>query len=82
MAGTEGYSVAPREDIDERNRGFLATAQQRGIREAAILMEDEACSACRTLILAYELRHLPVLPLADCTRPGGCLCSYGPLPPR
>lgn len=71
--------MASREDINESNRRFLATAEELGVREAAILIEDDACSACLTLILGYLLENLPDLPLADCTRSGGCMCYYVPL---
>lgn len=74
--------MASREDINESNRRFLATAQERGISEAAILIEDDACGACRTLILGYPIPNLPVLPLVECTRPGGCMCYYVPLRPQ
>jgi len=74
--------MASREDINESNRRFLATAEELGVREAAILIEDDACSACRTLILGYPLENLPDLPLADCTRSGGCMCYYVPLRPQ
>jgi hypothetical protein len=61
---------------------FIAMAQDAGIEAVAIRMEDDACEPCRTLILAYAPRDLPLLPFAKCTRVGGCECSYVPLPKR
>lgn len=61
---------------------FIMMAKDSGIERIAIRMEDEACEACRTLILAYAPADLPLLPLSRCTRPGGCACSYVPLTNR
>ncbi len=60
----------------------MEEARGLGIAKIAIIIEDDACPACQALILAYDLRDLPALPLIGCTRSGGCMCSYIPLPPR
>ncbi|TAK69383.1 MAG: hypothetical protein EPO22_01915 [Dehalococcoidia bacterium] len=78
----EERRLASREEIDERNRQFLVAAERDGIRLAAVMIEEDACSACRVLILAYEFRDLPALPLQACRRLGGRLCWYVPLPDR
>jgi hypothetical protein len=79
--GTRGREAATTQDeIRERNERFKLTAQQQGVRHAGVMIEDDACPACRTLILSYEVDDLPNLPLSACTRAGGCGCWYIALP--
>jgi hypothetical protein len=68
------------DEIRERNERFRLTVRQRSVRQAGVMIEDDACQACRTLILSYDVDDLPKLPLPACTRAGGCGCWYVALP--
>jgi len=83
MDGAAGCGAnEPGNDPTWMSKQFVAMAKDAGIVRVAIRIEDDACAACRTLILAYAPQNLPLLPFSNCTRAGGCMCTYVPLPQR
>lgn len=80
--GTNCGPNMPSDDPTWMSKQFIAMARDAGMERVAIRIEDEACEACRTLILAYAPQDLPLLPFSKCTRADGCACSYVPLPGR
>jgi hypothetical protein len=59
---------------------FQAMYLDGGIDGVALVAADaRACSACLGLTdRSYIPSGLPALPLAGCSRPGGCRCRYEP----
>jgi hypothetical protein len=46
---------------------------------ALVAADANACEACLTVTdRSYIPSGLPLLPIAECTRPGGCRCRYEP----
>ena len=39
----------------------------------------EDCSTAQTVQGAYSKNEVPGLPIAACSRKGGCICAYGPV---
>lgn len=73
-AGTPFPAGDPREPL----RQLQLTG---GCEYVSVVARDSlACGACAAVAdRGYAAWDLPLLPLAACSRPGGCRCRYEPL---
>jgi hypothetical protein len=67
-------------DLDAQIDRFHGLFMEGVIEGVALVAADaNACAACLTVTdRVYQPRQLPRIPLADCTRTGGCRCRYEP----
>jgi hypothetical protein len=63
--------------LDRYRLGMKAHGAVRGVR---IICGDDSCSVCRAAAASvYHPDEAPIVPVAGCTSPGGCRCSYSPV---
>jgi hypothetical protein len=70
--------------IEEAERRKEQQAALENIRnglatKVRILVAPDACPVCRAFEGAYQLDHVPELPLEGCSRVGGCNAVYAPV---
>lgn len=71
---TNGEDVAAAET---HNKRFLQMLPQRPwVRRLRVVLERDACLACRYQPAEIALDDLPALPHRRCTRNWGCACWY------
>jgi len=71
---------APPPDAPDRRPAFERMYRDGTIDGVSLVAADAtACDACTALAdRSYLPSRLPDLPIAGCTRPGGCRCRYEP----
>jgi ssDNA-binding Zn-finger/Zn-ribbon topoisomerase 1 len=72
---------AIQEEIAANNKATLKQYKQEGLKKVEIFpaLDDNTCSICKAAAGVYPIGKVPLLPIANCTNPNGCRCTYLPV---
>ncbi|NPV56480.1 MAG: hypothetical protein HPY76_07405 [Anaerolineae bacterium] len=80
----DSLTTCPNCQADLTKLSVNAVSRQRlvdnpRVQAVRINISHDACPACQAMEGVYNLDEIPTLPVAGCSHPGGCRCTYSPI---